>query len=67
MESILKKDEKALSASCKLEDLYGIWSDDDDWRGLHLCNFVITQIRKETIKILSKVVNISFFVYVCRK
>jgi hypothetical protein len=34
MESILKKDEKALSASCKLEDLYGIWSDDDEMKNL---------------------------------
>jgi hypothetical protein len=34
MDSILKKKEKAPSASRKLEDLYGIWSDDAEMDNL---------------------------------
>jgi hypothetical protein len=34
MDSILKKKEKTPSTSCKLEDMYGIWSDDEDMKNL---------------------------------
>jgi hypothetical protein len=34
MDSILKKKEKTPTASCKWEDLYGIWSNDADMDNL---------------------------------